>query len=285
MRRRRSPFRIAGARAAAALALALGPVAAALPVHGYRVINAFPHAIDAFTQGLLIHEGRLFESVGGYGNSALREVALRSGQVLREHRLPAQRFGEGLAWAEGRLLQLTWRSGVGLIYSVDGFRPLGEFRYHGEGWGLAAVDEERLAASDGTAFLRFLHPRTLAETGRLQVTDGCRPVTGLNELELVEGLLLANVLPTDRIAIIELASGQVTGWLDLQGILPVAFRRPETDVLNGIAYDAKAKRLFVTGKRWPRLFEIEPVPPLPPARAGNAGKAAAAERCRRGEAG
>ena len=248
---------------AALLTLAISPSAAALPVHGYRVINAFPHAVDAFTQGLLFHEGRLFESVGGYGASALREVALNSGRVLREHRLPARLFGEGLAQAEGRLLQLTWRSGVGLMYALDGLRPLGEFRYPGEGWGLAAVDEGRLAMSDGTAFLRFLHRRTLAETGRLRVTADASPVTGLNELELVEGRLFANIWPTDRVAIIDLSSGRVTGWLDLQGLLPVAFRRPETDVLNGIAYDAQEKRLFVTGKRWPRLFEIELVPPLP----------------------
>ena len=258
--------RVKGLDAAAWLALAFAAAAsatAAAPVaHGYRVVNAFPHAADAFTQGLLIRDGRLFESVGGYGASALREVELRTGRTLAQRRLSANLFGEGLALANGRLLQLTWRSGRGLIYAPEALRPAGEFRYAGEGWGLAAVDERRLVMSDGTATLRFLQARTLAETGQLRITDDAGPVAGLNELEMVEGRLFANVWPTDRIAVIDLAAGKVTGWIDLQGILPVAFRRPETDVLNGIAYDSIAKRLFVTGKRWPRLFEIELAPPL-----------------------
>lgn len=248
----------------AVLALATPPAVPATPVYGFRVAANFPHDTEAFTQGLAFHQGRLFESVGGYGRSALREVDLRTGRVLREHALPGHLFGEGLAVAGKRLLQLTWRAGVGLIHAPDDFAPLGEFRYPGEGWGLAAHGD-RVAMSDGTAFLRWLHPATLAETGRVQVLDGATPVTGLNELEFVHGQLFANVWPSNRIAIIDPAAGQVTGWLDLAGILPVVFRRPDTDVLNGIAHDALTDRLFVTGKRWPRLFEIELVAAAPPA--------------------
>ena len=242
----------------AALALVALPAASESILYGYRVVASFPHDRAAFTQGLTIHQGRLFESVGGYGRSALREVDLSTGRVVRERPLPAHLFGEGLAVAGERLLQLTWRAGVGFIHAPDDLAALGEFHYRGEGWGLASHGD-RLAMSDGTAFLRWLHPATLVETGRVQVLDGGAPVTGLNELEFVRGQLFANVWPTNRIAIIDPATGQVTGWLDLTGILPVVFRRPETDVLNGIAHDATTDRLFVTGKRWPRLFQIEPI--------------------------
>ncbi len=231
------------------------------PVLGFRVVASFPHDAQAFTQGLAFHKGRLFESVGRYGHSALREVDLETGRVLRERALPQHLFGEGLAIVGERLLQLTWRAGMGFIHALDDFAPAGEFRYEGEGWGLAA-HEGQLAMSDGTAFLRWLHPVTLAETKRVQVRDGAAPVKGLNELEFVRGRLFANVWASNRIAIIDPATGIVTAWLDLSGILPVVFRRPETDVLNGIAYDRATNRLFVTGKRWPRLFEIELAPAL-----------------------
>ena len=247
----------------AVLALVALPVAAAPVVYGYRVVASFPHGREAFTQGLTFHQGRLFESVGGYGHSALREVDLSTGRVVRERPLPEHLFGEGIAVAGERLLQLTWRAGVGFIHAPDDFTPLGEFRYRGEGWGLA-FQGDRLAMSDGTAFLRWLHPETLAETARVQVRDGSTPVAGLNELEFVHGQLFANVWPSNRIVIIDPATGRVDGWLDLAGILPVVFRRPDTNVLNGIAHDAATDRLFVTGKRWPRLFEIELVAATPP---------------------
>ena len=229
--------------------------AAAAP-YSYRVIASHPHDPKAFTQGLLFADGQLYESTGGYGSSALRIVDLASGRVLRERRLPDNRFGEGLALVAGRLHQLTWKAGVGLLYDASSLAPIGEFRYSSEGWGLAA-NEESLVMSDGSAELRFLDPASLTEVRRLQVRDGIEPVTGLNELEYVEGDLYANVWPSDRIAIINPANGQVRGWLDLTGLLPLVFRTPSTDVLNGIAYDAAGKRLFVTGKRWPRLFQIE----------------------------
>lgn len=236
-------------------ALGSGASAPAPVQYGYRVLRSFPHDPQAFTQGLLFWDGRLFESIGGYGRSALREVELHSGRVLREHPLPAQLFGEGLALAEGRFIQLTWRAGLGLLYDVQTLAPAGQFRYPGEGWGLTG-DGERLWQSDGSAELRLLDPRTLEETGRLKVHDGNRPVSALNELEFVEGQIYANVWGTDRIAMIDPASGRVRGWLNLAGILPLPLQA-RADVLNGIAYDQDARRLFVTGKRWPRLFQIE----------------------------
>ena len=222
----------------------------------YRVVASHPHDPEAFTQGLLFADGKLYESTGGYGESSLRIVDLTSGRVLRQRPLPDDRFGEGLALSGGRLLQLTWRAGIGFIHEPASLAPVDVFRYGGEGWGLAA-DGTSLVMSDGSAELRFLNLNDLTEVRRLQVRDGAKPVTGLNELEYVEGELYANVWPSDRIAIINPANGQVRGWLDLTGLLPLVFRTPRTDVLNGIAYDALGKRLFVTGKRWPRLFQIE----------------------------
>ena len=224
--------------------------------YSYRVIASYPHDPAVFTQGLLFADGKLYESTGGYGESSLRTLDLASGRVLRERRLPDDRFGEGLALTGERLHQLTWKAGIGLIHEARSLAPIGEFHYAGEGWGLAA-NAEGLVMSDGSAELRFLDPAALTEVRRLPVRDGTEPVTGLNELEYVEGDLYANVWPTDRIAIINPASGQVRGWLDLTGLLPLVFRNPRTDVLNGIAYDAAEKRLFVTGKHWPRLFQIE----------------------------
>ena len=238
--------------------LELVPSAPSAPTisYGYRVVRSLPHDPDAFTQGLIIHDGRLLESTGGYGESSLREVDLSSGRVVAQRRLSSQRFGEGLAAVGDRLFQLTWRSGIGIIYDAASFRPLAEFEYAGEGWGLT-YDGDQLIMSDGSAFLSFLDPDSLRETHRLEVTDQGESVTRLNELEFVDGSVYANVWGADRIAIIDPGSGRVRAWLDLQGILPVVFRLPSTDVLNGIAYDRATGQLFVTGKRWPRLFEIE----------------------------
>ena len=224
--------------------------------YGYRVVESFPHDPEAFTQGLLFRDGRLFESTGGYGTSTLREVDLETGRVVRERRLGEGLFGEGLALVGDRLVQLTWREGVGFVYDAGTLRTVGSFAYEGEGWGLAA-DGERVVMSDGTATLRFLDPATLEESGRIQVAGPEGPVAGLNELELVGGVLYANVWRTDRIAMIDPENGRLRGWLDLAGILPVVFRRETTAELNGIAHDPATGRLFVTGKRWPRLFEIE----------------------------
>ncbi len=229
-------------------------------LYEYRVVRSYPHDPSAFTQGLVFQGGRLFESTGGYRESTVRIVHLESGRVLHQRRLADEWFGEGLAMADGLLYQLTWKAGTGLVRDAETLEVVREFRYPGEGWGLAAGNGS-LVLSDGSASLRFLDTQNLGEIHRLQVLDGTSPVTGLNELEYVDGDLYANVWPTDRIVIIDPSTGRVRGWLDLAAILPIVFRGPRIDVLNGIAYDEDAKRLFVTGKRWPRLFEIEVIAP------------------------
>ena len=227
--------------------------------YGYRVVQSFPHDPAAFTQGLLFRDGQLFESTGGYGASTVREVDLATGRVLRERRLGEGLFGEGLALVGERLVQLTWREGVGFVYDARTLRTLDAFAFEGEGWGLAG-DGGRLVMSDGTATLRVLDPTTFLESRRVAVTGPDGPIAGLNELEFVGEALYANVYQTETIAIIDPTDGRLQGWLRLDGILPVVFRREDTAEMNGIAYDAETGRLFVTGKRWPRLFEIEVVP-------------------------
>ncbi|MGH2621579.1 MAG: glutaminyl-peptide cyclotransferase [Anaerolineales bacterium] len=233
------------------------PPTAAPPSHyTYRVVQTYPHDPNAFTQGLVFHEGALYEATGLVGESTLRKVELESGGVLQQLALPTDQFGEGIAIAGERILQVTLSSGIGYVYDLSSFRQLATFSYSGEGWGLTH-NSERLILSDGTATLRFLDPESLAEIGQLPVTDRGQPVGGLNELEFVEGDIFANLWPTDRVARISLQTGQVVGWIDLAGLLPAESRSPAVDVLNGIAYDAERGRLFVTGKRWPTLFEIE----------------------------
>ena len=227
-----------------------------VPTYGYEVVRTYPHDALAFTQGLFFLNGYLYESTGLEGRSSVRKVRLQDGAVLQKHDLPRQYFGEGIVSWKDRIIGLTYRSQTGFVYDLTTFKPLRQFKYRGEGWGLTH-DGQRLIMSDGTAELRFWDPETLQETGRLQVTDRGRPVAYLNELEWVKGEILANVWQTDLIARIDPRSGRVTGWIDLTGLLPASDRiAGYTDVLNGIAYDAAADRLFVTGKRWPKLFEI-----------------------------
>ncbi|MFZ5798893.1 MAG: glutaminyl-peptide cyclotransferase [Thermodesulfobacteriota bacterium] len=234
--------------------------AEAIPVLGYRVLNSYPHDGGAFTQGLVMADGVLYEGTGLHGRSSLRRVDLESGTVLQSRALPRQFFGEGVAVLGNRIIQLTWRSGFGFVYDRDTFALLRTFTYPAEGWGLT-TDGRHLIASDGSAILRFLDPETFAEVRRLTVVDQDGPVTRLNELEYVAGSIYANVWQTDRIAVIDAASGRVTAWLDLRDLLPPEERTRPVDVLNGIAYDASNGRLYVTGKLWPRLYQIEPVPP------------------------
>ena len=226
------------------------------PVYGFRVIHVFPHDATAFTQGLVYHDGFLYEGTGLEGRSSLRRVRLETGEILQKVDLAPEYFGEGIAILNHQVIQLTWKSGTGFVYDFGTFRILRQFTYPGEGWGLATNGRD-LFMSDGTAEIRVLDGATLREKRRLRVRDGNTPITQLNELEFVEGELFANIWQSDRIARISLTSGKVVGWIDLKDLLSPVYKLEPGAVLNGIAYDAKGKRLFVTGKLWPRLFEIE----------------------------
>lgn len=250
--------------AAAPLALAEAPPAGLpqqVPVYGYRVLQSYPHDRGAFTQGLVLADGVLYESTGLNGASSIRRVDLATGRVLQSRALPYQYFGEGATVFGKKIIQLTWRSREGFVYDRDSLALLGTFTYPFEGWGLT-TDGTQLIASDGSATLRFLDPESFAELRRIEVADRNGPVPRLNELEYVGGRIFANVWQTERIAIIDPGSGGVTGWLDLRGLLSAQDRLRPVDVLNGIAYDPGSDRLYVTGKLWPRLFAIEPVPAL-----------------------
>ncbi len=245
----------------AAVAAVLGGVSvglpasqrAAVPVIGYDVVRSYPHDPDAFTQGLIYRDGFLFESTGLNGRSSLRKVRLETGEVVQRLRVDTRYFAEGLTDWGNRLLQLTYTTNVAFVYDLSSFAIVDTFTYPGEGWGLTH-DDRRLIMSDGSASLRFLDPASHRETGRVTVTADGRPVERLNELELVKGQVYANIWLTNRIAIIDPASGAVTAWLDLTGLLPAG--SAGHDVLNGIAWDAGRDRLFVTGKIGPGLFEI-----------------------------
>ena len=249
-------------------------------VYGYEVVREYPHDPDAFTQGLIYLDGFLYESTGITGRSSLRQVRLETGEVVQRRAVNHRDYGEGLTEWRGKLIQLTPRrrgsepiwhlrqffedvrrhfgNKVGMIYDVASFEPQSSFEFRGEGWGLTH-DDHRLIMSDGSSQLRFLDPETFAESGRLAVFDGSKPVKNLNELELVEGQIYANIAQQDRIALIQPDSGQVTGWVNLAGLksrMPPLSPGPLRPALNGIAYDAAGRRLFVTGKLWPKVFEI-----------------------------
>ena len=263
---RGTPALILAAAALSAITLAMTVVSARtqpspprVPVFGYQIVNTFPHDRQAFTQGLQFVDGFLYEGTGQHGQSGIRKVKLETGEVVQHQPLDAKYFGEGITVWRDTLIQLTWQSEIGFVYDRKTFKQIKSFTYPGEGWGLTH-DGKRLIMSDGAArgALRFFDPVGLKEIGRLVVRDGGRPVEHLNELEYVRGEILANVWQTQRIAKISLTTGAVTGWIDLTGILD-ARDAVGTDVLNGIAYDAARDRLFVTGKKWPKLFEIKPV--------------------------
>ena len=227
----------------------------------YRVAATYPHAIDAYTQGLVYADGVLYESTGIYGRSSLRRVELATGKTLAMLRLPERYFGEGLTAFDDRLIQLTWRAGKALVYDRRRFTRIGESEYGTEGWGLTH-DGEHLIMSDGSATLYFLDPVSFEEKRRIEVRDHRGPVSRLNELEYVGGSIYANVWQSQRIVLVSPESGHVTAWIDLSQLLPDSERGPTTDVLNGIAYIPGSGRLLVTGKRWPKLFAIEvAVPP------------------------
>lgn len=234
--------------------------AAEPPVYGYRIVKAYPHDPTAFTQGLFYLDGKLYESTGLRGMSTLREVRIEDGSVLRSVSLPPQYFGEGAVNWGDEILSLTWQDGIGFRWNRSDFRQTGQFRYPGEGWALTQ-DGKNVIMSDGTSELRFLDPKTMAERKRVSVTYNGEPVERLNELEWVKGEIFANIWMGRRIARIDPKSGKVTGWIDLAPLVAEHSPGDADSVLNGIAYDEAGDRLFVTGKNWGQLFEIDIVPP------------------------
>lgn len=237
---------------------------AALPVQPVEIVRRYPHDSAAFTEGLFWRGGRLFESTGLEGRSSLREVRLADGKVLRRRDLPAAVFGEGIVDWGGKLVALEYRSGLGSLWRLADFKRIGGFRYPPEGWGLTR-DARRIIMSDGSARLRFLDPATLRQTGSLAVTADGKPVDKLNELEWIDGELWANVWTTPLIARIDPATGRVKGWVDLSPVLAALKEyRGQLDVPNGIAWDRAGRRIFVTGKLWPALYEVRLAKPAPP---------------------
>jgi glutaminyl-peptide cyclotransferase len=225
----------------------------------FKIVRTFPHDSSAFTQGLAYHDGFLYEGTGLKGHSSLRKVRLETGEVIQSIDLAPQFFGEGITVLKNQVIQLTWQSQIGFIYRLSDFQLLRRFAYSGEGWGLA-TDGREIFMSDGTPEIRVLDPDTLAEKRRFTVRDGNTRVKELNELEFVDGEIFSNVWQTDRIARISPQNGEVVGWIDLKGLLSPVYQLESGAVLNGIAYDPARKRLFVTGKLWPKIFEIQLVP-------------------------
>ncbi|HEX7380840.1 MAG TPA: glutaminyl-peptide cyclotransferase [Nevskiaceae bacterium] len=245
--------------AGALLLAAACPLLAAPPDLPWHLIARYPHSTSAFTEGLAICDGDLVESMGLYGESRIQIRTLHTNRVLETRSLPASIFAEGVSCAADRIVQLTWHAGIIFTYDHH-LDPLGEYRYPYDGWGLA-WDGHQLIASDGTDTLHLLDPETLAVVGAVKVHDGDRPVTQINELEWARGALWANIWHSDRIARIDLRTGQVTGWLDMAKLVAQAKADPawqpsSENVLNGIAWDPDSGHFFVTGKRWPLMFEI-----------------------------
>ena len=226
------------------------------PVHGFKVVATFPHDSAAFTQGLVFADGAFYESTGLNGESSLRRVEIATGKVLQQIKVDDEYFAEGLALVGDELLQLTWQHGRGFVYDRKTFAQKRTFPYRGEGWGITYDAAGGLVMSDGSDTLTFLDPKTLAATKTIRVRDAGRVVTHLNELEWVDGEIWANVWMTDRVARISPATGEVSAWLDLSSLWPRSQRQPPADVLNGIAYDKATRRIFVTGKKWPLVYQI-----------------------------
>lgn len=228
---------------------------AAVKIYGYEIVNTFPHDPRAFTQGLVFHDGALVESTGLEGQSTLRRVELQTGRILQRVEVPPYFFAEGLTLFGGKLYQLTWKGEKGFVYDSQTLKKTGEFKYEGEGWGLTH-DADSLILSDGSERIRFIDPSDFRVKRTITVRDGGRPVPELNELEYVRGEIYANVWHQNRVARIDPQTGRVLGWIDLAGLLKPGDVSDEEAVLNGIAYDEQGDRLFVTGKLWPKLFEI-----------------------------
>jgi len=228
----------------------------AAPVSGINVVASFPHDAGAFTQGLVVADGQFYESTGLNGESSLRRVEIVTGRVLQEVKLPEKYFAEGLALVGDELLQLTWQHQLGFVYDKQSFKQKRTFAYKTEGWGIAYDGSSQLVMSDGSDTLSFLDPKTLAVTRTLKVLDAATAVGNLNELEWIDGEIWANIWTTDRIARISPKTGQVVSWVNLEALWPASQRTPPADVLNGIAYDRDTRRIYVTGKKWPRVYQI-----------------------------
>ena len=229
---------------------------AAVPIYDVDIVHTCPHDSSAFTEGLFYLNGFLYESSGLEQHSSIRKVRIETGEVVQKIDIPAQYFGEGIVNWQSHLISLTWKSQVGFVFDLNTLKLQKQFPYEGEGWALTRNDKQ-IIMSDGTSALRFLNPKTLAVTSRLQVTLEGKPLSNVNELEWVKGEIYANVWQTNWIVRIDPRSGQVVGLINLNGLLkPSDVVQGQTDVLNGIAYDAQHDRLFVTGKNWPKLFEI-----------------------------
>ncbi len=227
----------------------LGPPPA---TYGYEIINTYPHDPEAFTQGLALYEGRLYEGTGLKGHSSLREVDLRTGKTIRSYQLDPHLFGEGITLFGNKIIQITWLSKLGFIFDKDTFQLIGSFQYPTEGWGLTS-DNRNIIMSDGTSVIYFLDPETFTQVRKITVTDSTGAVKFINELEYINGSIYANILDEDRIAVINPEDGEVTAWIILDGL---ACGGPNNS-LNGIAYDAKTGNLLVTGKLCPYLYEIK----------------------------
>ena len=233
-----------------------GASQAAIPIYDFEIVHTYPHDTSAFTEGLFYLNGFLYESTGLEQHSSIRKVRIETGEVLQKIDIPPQYFGEGIVDWQGHLISLTWKSHKGFVFNLRTFALQRQFEYPGEGWALTRNDKQ-LIMSDGTPELRFLDPKTLAQTGRIQVTFEGTPMSNVNELEWVKGEIYANKWQTNWIVRIDPSNGHVVGLINLTGLLSPSDIVPgQTDVLNGIAYDAKNDRLFVTGKNWPKLFEI-----------------------------
>lgn len=224
--------------------------------YGYKIVAEYPHDTDAYTQGLFWHEGALYESTGEYGRSDLRRVELETGTTTREISLDDDFFGEGAALLGGRIYQLTWQKGCCFVWDANTFEPIGEFTYRGQGWGLT-TDGEKLYMSDGTPNITVRNGTSFAAEHTIVVRNQGRPVQDINELEWIDGCIWANIYLTNEIIVIDPSNGRVEGVIDFTGIASHLVVTPSTDVMNGIAYDPATKRIFVTGKNWNKLFEIE----------------------------
>lgn len=231
------------------------PSSQEVPTYTFEVVNSWPHDCKAFTQGLIFDHDLFLESTGQYGESTLRRVEPATGKVLKKIKVPKEYFAEGIALFQGKIFQLTWESHKGFIYDAESFEQLGEFTYDGQGWGLTG-DGHSLIMSDGTNRIRFLDPVSFKVERKISVYNDGQPVSQLNELEYIKGEIYANIWHSDRIARIDPANGKITGWIDLAGLLPSKGDCQQAEVLNGIAYDETSDRLFVTGKLWPKVFEI-----------------------------